>query len=153
MIHREGPQVRWCAGAQVPGGRCAPSCFLTKPGAERRRSANPRTCARADLSFGDSQVCGAKSRKWGVYDITCHRRSDPGRPRGWHDNRTLHPLMALAQDLRYSVRAMARTPGFAAALVASAAIGIGANAVVFGFIGNLVDPAAVMPGVTDDGWQ
>jgi ABC-type antimicrobial peptide transport system permease subunit len=46
-----------------------------------------------------------------------------------------------------------RTPGFAVALVASAAIGIGANAVVFGFIGNLVDPAAVMPGVADDGWQ
>jgi len=62
-------------------------------------------------------------------------------------------LVALWDDLRYSVRALSRTPGFAAALVASAAIGIGANAVVFGFIGNLVDPAAVMPGVADDGWQ
>lgn len=61
--------------------------------------------------------------------------------------------MALSQDLRYSVRALARTPGFAAALVASAAIGIGANAVMFGYIGNLIDPAAVMPGVADDGWQ
>ena len=61
--------------------------------------------------------------------------------------------MAFREDLRYSVRALSRTPGFAAALVASAAIGIGANAVVFGFIGNLVDPSLVMPGVADDGWQ
>ena len=61
--------------------------------------------------------------------------------------------MALREDLRYSVRALARTPGFAVALVASAAIGIGANAVMFGYIGNLIDPAAVLPGVADDGWQ
>jgi ABC-type antimicrobial peptide transport system permease subunit len=61
--------------------------------------------------------------------------------------------VALSQDLRYSVRALARTPGFAVALVASAAIGIGANAVMFGYIGNLIDPAAVMPGVADDGWH
>ena len=61
--------------------------------------------------------------------------------------------MAFPHDVRYSVRALARTPGFTAALIVSAAIGIGANAVVFGFIGNLVDPSTVMPGVVDDGWQ
>jgi macrolide transport system ATP-binding/permease protein len=56
--------------------------------------------------------------------------------------------VALREDVRYSVRALARTPGFAAALVASAAIGIGANAVVFGFIGHLADPATVMSDAT-----
>jgi ABC-type antimicrobial peptide transport system permease subunit len=61
--------------------------------------------------------------------------------------------VAFLHDVRYSVRALARTPGFTAALIVSAAIGIGANAVVFGFIGNLVDPSTVMPGVVDDGWQ
>ena len=61
--------------------------------------------------------------------------------------------MSFQHDVRYSIRALARTPGFTAALVVSAAVGIGANAVVFGFIGNLVDPASVMPGVVDDGWH
>jgi len=61
--------------------------------------------------------------------------------------------VAFQNDVRYSVRALARTPGFTTALITSAAIGIGANAVVFGFIGSLVDPASVMPGVADDGWQ
>lgn len=45
-----------------------------------------------------------------------------------------------------------RTPGFTAALVLSGAIGIGVNAVVFGFIGHLVDPA-VMPDADVEGWQ
>ena len=61
--------------------------------------------------------------------------------------------MAFQHDVRYSIRALARTPGFTAALIVSAAVGIGANAVVFGFIGSLVDPSTVMPGVVDDGWQ
>jgi ABC-type antimicrobial peptide transport system permease subunit len=38
-------------------------------------------------------------------------------------------------------------------LVVSAAIGIGANAVVFGFIGHLVDPAAALPGEDAGDWQ
>lgn len=54
--------------------------------------------------------------------------------------------------MRYSVRALARTPGFTAALILSGAIGIGVNAVVFGFIGHLVDPA-VMPDADLAGWQ
>jgi hypothetical protein len=50
--------------------------------------------------------------------------------------------MAWRDDLRYSGRALLRTPGFTLALVGSAAIGIGVNAVVFGLLGNLIDPAA-----------
>lgn len=60
--------------------------------------------------------------------------------------------MALRDDVRYSIRALMRTPGFTAALVLSGAIGIGVNAVVFGFIGHLVDPA-VMPDADVEGWQ
>ena len=60
--------------------------------------------------------------------------------------------MAFTDDLRYSLRALVRTPGFTAALVLSGAIGIGVNAVVFGLIGHLVDPA-VMPNADLDGWQ
>lgn len=47
---------------------------------------------------------------------------------------------------------MTRTPGFTAALILSGAIGIGVNAVVFGFIAHMVDPA-VMPDADVEGWQ
>jgi hypothetical protein len=40
-----GPLVRSPRGL---GGRFAPSCFLSHPRAERRGSANPRTCGPAD---------------------------------------------------------------------------------------------------------
>lgn len=45
-----------------------------------------------------------------------------------------------------------RTPGFTAALILSGAVGVGVNAVVFGFIGHLVDPA-LMPDADVEGWQ
>jgi ABC-type lipoprotein release transport system permease subunit len=60
--------------------------------------------------------------------------------------------VALRDDMRHSFRGLVRAPGFAAALVASAAIGIGVTAVVFGFIGHLVDPAQ-MAGADPAEWQ
>jgi hypothetical protein len=58
----------------------------------------------------------------------------------------------LRDDLRHSVRVLARAPWFAGALVVSAAIGIGVNAVVFGLIGRLLDPGEVLPGTADSSW-
>ena len=46
--------------------------------------------------------------------------------------------MSLASDLRYSVRSFARTPGAAAALVLSIALGVGSNAAVHGFVRGLI---------------
>src|SRR5262249_48389059 len=42
--------------------------------------------------------------------------------------------MAFLVDLRYSIRSLARSPAFTLTLVLSIAVGIGSNAVVFGFV-------------------
>jgi predicted permease len=46
--------------------------------------------------------------------------------------------MVFLSDLRYAIRSLARSPGLALTLLLSIAVGIGSNAVVFGFIGGLV---------------
>ena len=55
--------------------------------------------------------------------------------------RTGHLLGDLARDLRSAVRAIRRAPGFAAAVIASLALGIGANAAIFSVVyGVLIRP-------------
>jgi len=52
------------------------------------------------------------------------------RPAAWLDN--------VARDVRYSVRLLAKTPVFSVTAVLLLALGIGANAAVFGFINTLL---------------
>src|SRR5678815_4367614 len=60
-------------------------------------------------------------------------------------------LDELAQDLRYTFRALRKSPGFAAAVILTLGLGIGANAAMFGVVDRLMfrpyaylhDPALV----------
>ncbi len=56
----------------------------------------------------------------------------------FHEARLGHALETFAQDVRYGLRAMRRSPGFTAIAVLSLAIGIGANATMFGAIDSLL---------------
>jgi predicted permease len=67
------------------------------------------------------------------------------------DSRGLAWLDALRQDLRWAARSLRRSPGFTAAVVLTIALGLGANAALFGVIDRLMfrppaylrDPAQV----------
>lgn len=54
------------------------------------------------------------------------------------DTRGLRVLENISQDLRYAVRSLRRNPGFAAAVVLTLALGIGANAAMFSVVDRLL---------------
>lgn len=78
----------------------------------------------------------ARRRGHGLRDVdrqlyaAARRREDRMRVREWID--------AAAQDLRYALRSVRRAPGFAVLVVATLALGIGANASMFGIIDRLL---------------
>ena len=58
-------------------------------------------------------------------------------------------MRALAEDIRYALRGLAREPGFTAVAVAILALGLGANTALYGWVRNLL--LAPLPGVSRAG--
>ena len=54
------------------------------------------------------------------------------------DGRGARWLAELTGDLRYALRAMRRSPGFAVAVALTLGIGIGVNGIIFGFVNTLL---------------
>jgi predicted permease len=54
------------------------------------------------------------------------------------DSRGLPPLENLARDVRYGFRSLRRAPGFAAAVVVTLALGIGANTAIFSVVNSIL---------------
>ena len=53
-------------------------------------------------------------------------------------------LESLGQDLKYAVRSLRTKPGFTLAVVTTIALGIGANAAMFGIVDRLLESAGAL---------
>jgi predicted permease len=74
-------------------------------------------------------------------------RQSPQEPIVFGTNRRTNMIGGLWQDLRFGARMLLKRPGFTAIVVASMALGIGANATIFSFVNELLlrPPAVERP--------
>ena len=87
--------------------------------------------------MSESDATREAERRFGDVERTRARLEAIDRSRAERDRRAAW-LSALAQDLRYAARGLRAAPGFTLVIVLALALGVGANATMFGIIDRLL---------------
>src|SRR5688572_14511196 len=102
------------------------------------RNAPPPASAASGWSRSASARCAPTPWRWrrSACCNSCGAISD--QPGGEPRHRTLFKERSVTSDLRYAVRQLARAPGFAAIVLLTLGLGVGANTAIFSLVKAVV---------------
>src|ERR1700750_1112799 len=122
---------------------------ITRDGRRVERAVNDELQFHFDMTVRDLMQNGMSEdearkeaeRRFGDVQRTRERLAAIDRCRGGQERRA-EWWSAFAQDFRYAVRGLRLKPGFAASVIITLGLGIGANATMFGIVDPLLFPSA-----------